>query len=69
MTLPGLPAIRNLNKINYVGKASEAVHVIRYRDGDPACDGGPKRLAACVLDPVFSALGLDGELSSRRNAA
>ena len=48
----------------YVGGAGAKTHVIRYRDGDPACEGETKRLAACVLDPVFSALGLDQLLAS-----
>ena len=48
----------------YVGGAVAKTHVIRYRDGDPACEGETKRLAACVLDPVFSALGLDQLLAS-----
>ena len=63
----GAPLIESL--MPYGGKASEAVHVIRYRDGDPACDGEPKRLAACVLDPVFSALGLDQLLASVKHAS
>ena len=63
----GAPLIESL--MPYVGKASEAVHVIRYRDGDPACDGEPKRLAACVLDPVFSALGLDQLFASVKHAS
>ena len=48
----------------YVGGASAKTHVIRYRDGDPACEGETKRLAACVLDPLFSALGLGQLLAS-----
>ena len=63
----GAPLIESL--MPYVGKASEVVHVIRYRDGDPACDGEPKRLAACVLDPVFSALGLDQLFASVKHAS
>ena len=53
----------------YVGGASAKAHVIRYRDGDPACEGETKRLAACVLDPVFSALGLDQLLASVKHAS
>ena len=53
----------------YVGGASAKTHVIRYRDGDPACEGETKRLAACVLDPVFSALGLDQLLASVKHAS
>ena len=53
----------------YVGGAVAKTHVIRYRDGDPACEGETKRLAACVLDPVFSALGLDQFLASVKHAS
>ena len=53
----------------YVGGAAVKTHVIRYRDGDPACGGETKRLAACVLDPVFSALGLDQFLASVKHAS
>jgi len=53
----------------YVGGAAAKTHVIRYRDGDPACGGETKRLAACVLDPVFSALGLGQFLASVKHAS
>ena len=53
----------------YVGGAAAKTHVIRYRDGDPACEGETKRLAACILDPVFSALGLDQFLASVKHAS
>ena len=63
----GVPLIDSLRP--YVGNAAGTVHVIRYRDGDPECDGKPKRLAACVLDPVFSALGLDQLFASVKHAS
>ena len=53
----------------YAGGAAAKTHVIRYRDGDPACEGETKRLAACILDPVFSALGLDQLLASDKHAS
>ena len=53
----------------YVGEAPKEEWVMRFRDGDPACDGEPKRLAACVLDPVFSALGLDQLFASVKHAS
>lgn len=53
----------------YAGGAAAKTHVIRYRDGDPACEGETKRLAACVLDPVFSALGLDQFFASVKHAS
>ena len=43
----------------YVGDAPREEWNIKFRAGDDSCDGEAKRLAACVLDPVFSALGLD----------
>ena len=53
----------------YAGGAAAKTHVIRYRDGDPACEGETKRLAACALDPVFSALGLGQLLASVKHAS
>ncbi len=63
----GAPLIESLKP--YAGREAETVHVIRYRDGDGRCDGEPKRLAACVLDPVFSVLGLDRLLASVKHAS
>ena len=48
----------------YVGNAPKEEWVIRFRAGEPKCKGEPKRLAACVLDPLFSALGLGQLLAS-----
>ena len=42
---------------------------IEFRVGDPACIGDPKRLAPCVLDPVFSALQLDQLFASIKHAS
>ena len=58
----GTPLIPELAP--YVGGSTANMHVIRYRDGDTACEGETKRLAACVLDPLFSALGLGQLLAS-----
>ena len=63
----GTPLIDTLKP--YVGKDAGAVHVVRYRDGDESCNGETKRLAACVLDPVFSALGLDQLFASVKHAS
>ena len=63
----GTPLIPALEP--YVGGAAAKTHVIRYRDGDPACEGETKRLAACVLDPLFSALGLDQFFASVKHAS
>ena len=48
----------------YVGNAPKEEWVVRFRADDPKCKGETKRLAACVLDPLFSALGLDQFLAS-----
>ncbi len=53
----------------YVGDAPREEWVVRFKAGDPKCKGEPKRLAACVLDPVFSALGLDQFLASVKHAS
>ena len=53
----------------YVGNAPREEWNIRFRAGDDSCDGETKRLAACVLDPVFSALGLDQLFASVKHAS
>lgn len=42
----------------YVGDAPKEEWILKFRKGDGKCKGEPKRFATCVLDPVFSALGL-----------
>ena len=63
----GSPLIESLKP--YAGKNAETIHLIRYKDGDENCVGKPKRLAACVLDPVFSALGLDQFFASVKHTS
>ena len=63
----GSPLIEALGP--YVGDAPREEWDIKFREGDPACDGEPKRLAAIVLDPVFSALGLDQLFASVKHAS
>jgi len=58
----GRPLIDELKP--YVGNAPKEEWVVRFKAGDLKCKGEPKRLAACILDPVFSALGLDQLLAS-----
>ena len=53
----------------YVNDAPKEEWVIRFKAGDPKCKGEPKRLAACILDPVFSALGLGQLLASVKHAS
>ena len=63
----GSPLIEALGP--YVGDAPREEWDIKFREGDDSCDGEPKRLAACVLDPVFSALGLDKLFASVKHAS
>ena len=53
----------------YVNDAPKEEWVVRFKAGDPKCKGEPKRLAAYVLDPLFSALGLDQLLASVKHAS
>ena len=53
----------------YVNDAPKEEWVVRFKAGDPKCKGEPKRLAACILDPVFSALGLGRLLASVKHAS
>ena len=53
----------------YVGDAPKEEWNLKFRKGDGKCKGEPKRLAACVLDPVFSALGLDQLFASVKFAS
>ncbi|MCQ2088546.1 MAG: IS1634 family transposase, partial [Bacilli bacterium] len=62
----GKPLIEAL--LPYVGEDRPAEYVIRYREGDPECKGKTKLLAPCVLDPVFSALGLDSLFATIKHA-
>jgi len=63
----GRPLIPEL--LPYVGNAPKEEWVVKFRAGDAKCLGEPRRLAAFVLDPVFSALGLDQLLASVKHAS
>lgn len=63
----GAPIIPSL--MPYVDENVARMHVIRYQDGDPICEGEPKHLAHCVLDPIFSALGLDQFFASIKHSS
>ena len=53
----GNPLIEELGP--YVGDAPKERYTLTFDAGDKLCVGNPKRMATCVLDPVFRALGLD----------
>ena len=53
----GKPLIKELEP--YVGQAPVRRWTVTFDRGDEKCIGEPKRMAPCVLDPVFRALGLD----------
>ncbi len=63
----GKPLIKELEP--YVGNAPRAKWRIEFSAGDPRCKGEPRRMAATVLDPVFSALGLDQFFASVKHAS
>ena len=43
----------------YVEEKKPEKYTVTFEAGNPHCFGRPKWFAPCVLDPVFSALGLD----------
>ncbi len=53
----GTPIIPEL--LPYVETKAPEKYTVTFTAGDPHCFGKPKWFASCVLDPVFSALGLD----------
>ena len=58
----GKPLIKELEP--YVGQAPGRRWTVTFDRGDPKCIGNPKRLAPCVLDPAFRALGNDEHCAS-----
>ena len=63
----GRPLIKELEP--YVDQAPVRRWTITFERGDEKCIGEPKRMAPCVLDPVFRALGLDGLFASVKCAS
>ena len=53
----GKPLIKELEP--YISQAPVRRWTVTFDRGDSKCVGEPKRLAPCILDPVFRALGLD----------
>ena len=63
----GRPLIKELEP--YVDQAPVRKWTVTFDRGDAKCIGEPKRLAPCVLDPVFRALGLDELFASVKCAS
>ena len=63
----GKPLIPEL--LPYVGQAPAQRFTVVNESGDPMCIGNPKRMAPCLLDPVFRALGLDELFASVKCAS
>lgn len=55
----GKPLIEKLQPYTVEARPKKQEYVIRFTEGDALCVGSPKRFAPCILDPIFSALGLD----------
>ena len=63
----GRPLLKELEP--YVDQAPVRRWTVTFERGDAKCIGEPKRLAPCVLDPVFRALGLDELFASVKCAS
>jgi hypothetical protein len=63
----GNPLIEALRP--YVGDAPKEQWNVTFTAGDIRCFGEPKRLAPCVLDPIFSAIGLDQFFASVKHSS
>ena len=63
----GNPLIPEL--LPYVGEKAPEKYNITFKEGDANCIGTPKCFAPCILDPIFSALGLDEFFASVKHAS
>ena len=63
----GTPLIPAL--LPYVEQAPKQKYTITFSAGDKECFGNPKRLAPCILDPTFAALGLDELFASIKHSS
>lgn len=62
----GKPLIESL--CPYVGEAPREQYTIQIESGSKYCKATPKRFAPCILDPVFSALGLDSLMATIKHS-
>lgn len=65
----GKPLIEKLQPYTVEARPQKQEYEIRFTEGDTFCVGSPKRFAPCILDPVFSALGLDKLFASIKCAS
>ena len=63
----GTPLIPAL--LPYVEQAPKQKYTITFSAEDKECFGDPKRLAPCILDPAFAALGLDELFASIKHSS
>ena len=63
----GTPLIPAL--LPYVGTPAPWKYTVTFEEGDEACFGSPKLFAPCILDPAFSALGLDEFFASIKHSS
>ena len=63
----GKPLIKALEP--FVDQAPVRKWTVTFERGDEKCIGEPKRMAPCILDPVFRALGLDELFASVKCAS
>ncbi len=63
----GKPLIKELEP--YIDQAPVRKWTVTFERGDEKCIGEPKRMAPCILDPVFRALGLDELFASVKCAS
>ena len=63
----GNPLIPEL--LPYIEDAPKEKWNVTYIAGDSYCISHPKRFAPCILDPVFSALGLDSLFASIKHSS
>ena len=63
----GTPLIPAL--LPYVGAPAPQKYTVTFEEGDEACFGSPKLFAPCILDPAFSALGLDEFFASIKHSS
>lgn len=62
----GTPIIPEL--LPYIDETARKQYKVTFTEDGEECIGSPKRFAPCILDPVFSALGLDACFASIKHS-